>query len=337
MADVPRLALYASRSCAPRQWHLPTFATAIQKSGLRGVELSLPDLGRDAVEQRESADAIKTAGLHLIVNVSSLRCSSSRSHSSATSAGYHSRPLDTPSDHLKTFESQLTSISALGDVVTHINCNESGDNRWDISAASEYLADVLPLSSKFLEDNPHIGRYGREVDIMGGSPHHLTGISHEMGGGILYCPDQTRESLEILPPLRMTLDISNWYSSMFCDVGGISHDDTEAIKVEIIPHIDHIHIGARILSLMESAANPPSDNGKDEVETAILNYQKTLWNQVWSRKATRGVEEMSITIDAPTTICLDVAKEHNKELLPSVAHGAAKYIQQSFEDWKTGR
>ena len=44
---IPRLAIFASRSSAPRSWDLLTFADAAKASGFAGVEMALADLGRD--------------------------------------------------------------------------------------------------------------------------------------------------------------------------------------------------------------------------------------------------------------------------------------------------
>jgi hypothetical protein len=46
-----------------------------------------------------------------------------------------------------------------------------------------YFNDALPLTSAFLEANPHVGAATREVDTHGSQPTHLTGVSHETHRG----------------------------------------------------------------------------------------------------------------------------------------------------------
>jgi len=87
------------------------------------------------------------------------------------------------------FELELKKISALGEVVSHINCRKIGDYRWDEATSIQYFSDILSFPAEFLEDHPYIGRFGREVDVMGGSPHHFTGISYQAcGSGVLNHP-----------------------------------------------------------------------------------------------------------------------------------------------------
>ncbi len=270
---LPRLAIFASRSSAPGRWDLLTFVDAAKASGFAGVEMALADLGRDEIEQRASADAIRSNDLQLIVDISS-----APSIASSSTARSPSSPLD----HARAFESQLRRTSVLGDVVSHVNCTESGDICWDVATSAEYLGEVLPLSAQFLEDHPHIGRYGRETDIMGGSPHHLTGISHETNGrGVLHHPDAVRELMEILPPIRITSDIQQWHDSCGYqwgfggDAAMVGDDDEEeALAIEIVPHIDHIRAGL----------------GRETVAP-----HDELWKFVWGRKAKRGVEQVTIT------------------------------------------
>ena len=319
LLHVPRLAVFASRSSAPRQWDLPTFVDATKASGFAGVEISLAGLlgdgGSGDMKQKALADAIKSQGLQLIVNISSVP--------SITSATPASRL-----DHVRTFESQIQHVSALGDVVSHINCTESGDNRWDVATSAEYLGEVLPLSAQFLEENPHIGQYGRETDIMGGSPHHLTGISHETNGrGMLHHPDVVRDLMEILPPIRITSDIQQWHD--ICGYqwgfgrneirGDDSSEELEALKVEIVPHVDHIRasmIGGTLAIVPDDAIAP----------------QEQLWRFVWSRKAKRGVEQVTITPDLRSGSASDIASEGN--LLWEQTKEAADCIRRSYDDWK---
>jgi len=131
----------------------------------------------------------------------------------------------------------------------------------------------------------------------------------------------------------MTCDSSHWHWMLLdCDKG--SDDHAEAIQLEIIPHIDHIR--ASIGSFAESTTNTTSASKKAEEVPTILKRHQILWNQVWSRKAHRGVEEMSIAVDARFTGYHDVAREDDGETLSLEAQEAAKCIQQSFEDWKSG-
>ena len=303
MSGVHRLALYASRSCAPKQWDLATFAAAISKSRLQGVQLSLSELGRDSAEQKESSTALMALGLSLIVDIQSLPCSTS----------FRNGNDNNIVNYINAFESQLLSVDALDNVVTHINCCHSGDHLWDIATAAEYLGNILPLSAQYLENHPHIGRCGREVDIMGGSPPHLTGISHMTGVGILNTLEQTHELLEILPPLRMTMaaDIQN---SVLSDDGNTNKDYAISMfKAEFTPHFDHICWGG-----------------------AAAKNSEILWKQVWSRKATRGVEEMSVTLDVPKAVDIHCCTEQG-ESLPSEILELANVVQSSFDDWKTKR
>lgn len=316
MLHVPRLAVFASRSSAPRQWDLPTFVDAAKASGFAGVEISLADLlGGNHMKQKALADAIKSQGLQLILNISSVP-----SITSATPAS--------PLHHVRIFESQLHRVSALGDVVSQINCTESGDNRWDVATSAEYLGEVLPLSAQFLEENPHIGQYGRETDIMGGSPHHLTGISHETNArGMLHHPDVVRDLIEILPPIRITSDIQQWHDicgyqwgfgrNEKCEDG--CDEELEALKVEIVPHVDHIRASMN----GETLAIVPDD---------AIAPQEQLWRFVWSRKTKRGVEQVTITPDLHTGSACDVASEGNK--FWEQTKEAADCIRRSYDDWK---
>lgn len=317
---LPRLAVFASRSSAPRPWDLPTFVDAAKASGFAGIEVSLADLLGDVsgdMKQKASADSISSQGLQLIVNISSVPSSTSATPPSSL-------------DHVRTFESQLQHVSALGDVVSHINCTESGDNRWDVATSAEYLGEVLPLSAQFLEDHPHIGQYGRETDIMGGSPHHLTGISHETNSrGMLHHPDVVRDLMEILPPIRITSDIQQWHD--VCGYqwgfgrnavrGDDSDEELEALRVEIVPHVDHIRA-----SMIGENLVPDDD--------AIAPH-KELWRFVWSRKAKRGVEQVTITPDLHTSSASNIAGEGN--LLWEQTKEATDFIRRSYNGWKESR
>ena len=58
-----------------------------------------------------------------------------------------------------------------------------GCDSWDERGAMRYFNDALPLTSAFLEANPHVGAATREVDTHGSQPTHLTGLSHETHRG----------------------------------------------------------------------------------------------------------------------------------------------------------
>lgn len=303
---LPRLAIFASRSSAPRRWDLPNFADVAKASGFAGVEMALADLGRDEIEQRASADAIRSSHLQLIVDLSSAPSITSTSTTQS---------LSSPLDHARAFESQLRRISALGDVVSHVNCTGSGDSRWDVATSAEYLGEVLPLSAQFLEDHPYIGRYGRETDIMGGSPHHLIGISHETNArGVLHHPDAVRELMEILPPIRITSDIQQWHDSCGYQwgFGGDGDcDEVEALTIEIVPHIDHIRAGL----------------GRETIAP-----HDELWKFVWGRKAKRGVEQVTIT---PTLRGFDTnnGATEDKTTLWEQTQKVADCVRRSFDRW----
>ena len=318
---LPRLAIFVSRSSAPRQWDLATFADVSKVSGFAGLELSLADLDINEdddvmMKQKASADAINSQGLQLIVNISSVPSITSTTPSS-------------PLDHVRTFESQLNLVSDLGDVVSHVNCTESGDNRWSVATSAEYLGEVLPLSAQFLEDHPHIGRYGRETDIMGGSPHHLTGISHETNAvGMLHHPDVVRDLMEILPPMRIASDIQCWHDvcgyqwgfhgddAKCPDNNGVGCDELEALRTDIVPHVDHLR--ARMI-------------GKTLAPEAIAPHEE-LWRFIWSRKAMRDVDQVTITPDLPVGDAGGgVVGENN--LRWERTKEAADCIRRTYDDW----
>lgn len=306
---LPRLAIFVSRSSAPRRWELPTFVDAVKTSGFDGVEIALADLGGDEIQQKASADAIRSSELQLIVDISS-----------AQSIATQSPP--SPLDHVKTFESQLHGISALGDVVSHVNCTQSGDHRWDVAASAEYLGEVLPLSAQFLEDHRHIGRHGRETDIMGGSPHHLTGISHETNArGILRHHNVVRDLMEILPPIRITSDIQQWHDTCGYQwgFGGNDDDEIDALRIEVVPHIDHIRASLIGTSLGRETIAPHDE----------------LWRFVWGRKAKRGVEQVTITPNLQF-IDTNVGGDEDKTLWEQTEKVAA-FIRCSYDSIKIER
>lgn len=279
---------------------------------ISGIEASLADLGSDGEERKESAKMLRNSGLDLVVTID-VDIDIDTNNNCKTQASQ-------VSDSVKSFESQLSAISDLGDVVAHINCcnswiiqksNSSSRGLSNIDdtvhqilrgneeqAALEYLLDVLPLSAQFLEDHSSIGRNGNETDIMGGSPHHLTGISHETTGtgrhidgsviGMLKHPDITRHLLEVVPPLRLTMDLSSWQDSCGYSWGsrnrnGGDDDEAEALALEIVPHVDLIRVLPwSLLSMM-------NENRSKQNYDAYLRTHMSLWEDVWTRKAARGV------------------------------------------------
>eukprot|EP00533_Pseudo-nitzschia_delicatissima_P001742 CAMPEP_0116113068 /NCGR_PEP_ID=MMETSP0327-20121206/19311_1 /TAXON_ID=44447 /ORGANISM="Pseudo-nitzschia delicatissima, Strain B596" /LENGTH=302 /DNA_ID=CAMNT_0003606401 /DNA_START=97 /DNA_END=1005 /DNA_ORIENTATION=- len=255
-------------------------------NGFSGVEASLDDLGADGQEQRGSAQLIEEEGLELIINLDA----------------------ECP----RSFESQLDAISNLGRVVTHVNCR-CGDGKMDQDAALDFLLHVLPLSAEFLEDHSHIGRHGNETDVMGGAPNHLTGISHETRG-MLHNLDTTRDLLEVVPPLRLTMDLSSWQHKSSCE------DDDESLSVEIVPHIDLIRTKA---SLIDDNYDPH------------LGAHQSLWETVWTRKANRGVEQLYMMLDSG---CCDAYLLYHEEKYWSRIqrlNRAANSIHQYYNDWST--
>eukprot|EP00536_Pseudo-nitzschia_multiseries_P019324 jgi/Psemu1/60089/gm1.60089_g len=314
-----------------------------------GVEASLLELGSDSAERRESCEALRSANLELIVDIDA-SIPASKINSTAT-APTVSSPSSSSSrfvrDRVRSFESQLDAVSDLGTVVSHINCRErehehndpgtatqsSGhtdtntdkntakprSSYWNEDAALNYLVHALPLSARFLEDHPHVGRNGNETDVMGGSPPHLTGISHEIttrsqSRGMLDRPGTIRNLLEVLPPIRLSMDdavLATVYSCRYhpsfgrvndrsCDGDSVEEDEAkaEAFSLEILPHIDLVRTTpGRISSL-----SPLSSETKDG---AVLSasavephtHASSVWKEVWARKASRGVNQVFMILD----------------------------------------
>lgn len=208
-------------------------------------------------------------------------------------------------------------MSKLGDVVSHVNCRAARDEALrpgtnghrDVPTSAEYFAEVLPLSAQFLEDHPHIGRRGRETDAMGGSPRHLIGITHEICS--VHSLDATRELLEILPPIRMTLDAEQWlqFSANRCQ-DEEAHD--EAIDLDVIPHVDHVR--ARIVDAASGSIR-------------VSPREEELWKRVWTRKALRGAEQVTVTPDVNSVVGREA-----RYLSRDVADVTAR-IRQCFGDW----
>ena len=307
---LPKLVLYAplrsvaKKSSSKRQEALVSLCQSVCQPRVTnhgqlfsGVEASLEELGVDMVEQRESANILQEEGMELLVNVNVLG--------------------NNASECVHSFESQLSAISNLGKAVAHINCRTYGTMVQD--GALDYLLDVLPLSAKFLEDHSHIGKDGNETDIMGGAPDHLTGISHETNSaGMFHHPDVTRYLLEVVPPLRLTMNLSSWHEACgqpwgFNDCG----EEAEALSAEIVPHIDLIQTNI--------------DNYQ------YLQAQQSLWETVWTRKANRGVEQLYMTLELDDH---DSSESNNCDENESSSKikrltDAANSIHEFYNDWST--
>eukprot|EP01083_Nonionella_stella_P052128 138431_1 len=109
---------------------------------------------------------------------------------------------------------------------------------------------------------------------MGGSPHHLTGISYQTcRSGVLSNPTKTRQLLEILPPIRLTSDISQWYPAVDYPLGFLNaiengeEETAEFLRLDIVPHIDHIH----------AQFDFENKNGSK----SLLDSHMELWRYVW--------------------------------------------------------
>lgn len=309
---LPKLALYAplrsvaEKTSSKRQEALVALCQSVYQPNdevtnhrqlFSGVEASLHELGVDPVEQIESSKVIQEVGLELLVNVN-VRGKNA-------------------SECVRSFESQLSAIPNLGEGVAHINCRTHGIVDQDM--VLDYLLYALPLSAEFLEDHSHIGKDGNETDIMGGAPHHLTGISHETNrAGMFYHPDATRYLLEVVPPLRLTMNLSSWHEACGHPWGSKdSQDEAEALSVEIVPHIDLIR-------------------------TTIDRFQyhtthRFLWETVWTRKANRGVEQLYMTLDIDdhdsfeSKICDEKESSSKLKRLTDAANG----IHEFYSDWST--
>ena len=168
----PRLALFLNPwGASSFSRHLPTLLAEARKHGYDGVEMSLSDLGPDAAARRATCDMISDHGMRLILGLYS---------------GWddYEGPWapSSPGAHVAQLEQQLKQAERLGSVVTHVNVH-SGCDSWDERGAMRYFNDALPLTSAFLEANPHVGAATREVDTHGSQPTHLTGLSHETHRG----------------------------------------------------------------------------------------------------------------------------------------------------------
>lgn len=310
-----------------------------------GVEASLTELGNDAFERNESVGLLRSAGLNLIVNMNG----SSRNTNTASNSV-------SISDRIKLFESQLQDISDLGEIVAHINCREgsfysSGSGYHNMGSkvpseesALDYLLEVLPLSAQFLENHPYIGKAGNETDVMGGSPPHLTGISHETAGGILYHPRITRHLLEVLPPLRLTMNLSSWHDACGYSWGfhdGIEEDEAEALSAEILPHIDLIRTKMDLLSnhVIDNGVAPEAGFQSQGDPHSLLQMHKCLWKGVWARKAARGVEQIFMSLEndyAGFGINMDShCEDKDSHCRQDQLEVSARCIHEIFKSWST--
>jgi len=320
-------------------------SSSSNKGLFAGVEASLLELGSDAAERRGSCEVLENAGLELIVNIDA-SIPSSKVDANNVIVTASPLPVSVPmspskspslsrfvSDRIRSFESQIEAVSDLGTVVSHINCHEYNNNRaaaipcWNKETALDYLLHVVPLSARFLEEHPHIGRNGNETDIMGGSPPHLTGISHEVTASasafrgmqlqtqMLDCPSTTLELLEVLPPVRLSMDdaaLSSGYHPRFGrGYGGDSSNkdididiedqkldemDAETFSLEILPHIDLVRTTLRRISTLPSLDEEPN-NTADDLDPAEEPHASSVWKEVWARKASRGVHQVSMIVD----------------------------------------
>jgi hypothetical protein len=315
-----------------------------------GVEASLRDLGADGVEREESAHRIQEYGLELLVNLDVYG-----------NANIQTNPPAMAGSLVESFENQLAAISNLGDVVTHVNCRTfvtsnkgSSPDTWDDERKMDYFLQVLPLSATFLEDHPHIGRNGNETDIMGGSPDHLTGISHEttIATNGLHHPDATRYILEVIPPLRLTMDLLSWQRACGYAWGSSNDDDdddneAETLSIEIAPHIDLIRTNTSLFSTCRSNSKTSATQGSNDDEIDSVNYDhylrthQSLWEYVWTRKANRGVEQLFVTLDddcdamvagkGPRHLSRDGS--HGKESRAKQLLDSAHRIHRFYDEW----
>ena len=295
---IPRLAIYASiNTTNTLKYHSWKYFQRIKDAGFRGIQAPLSNKQDEQIDF--FTEELQHQDLKLIVD------------------------LELQSiDNLKL---QFDQISSLGDIITHINCKpcfEQHDRKTGLSRENiDFYSDVLSTSAQFLEEHSYIGKYGRETDIMGNSPHHLTGISHDtLHHGIFGTPSLTREMLEVLPPFRLTASIWEWYRDCMHwghDGNVYEGEDTEEVlQVEIVPHFDHIHVLY----------------GND-LEKECKVAQRELWYKVWSRKATRNVEEVSIT---PYILGDNSRRDLDNEVLWSEMLKAKKDIEISYELWSDG-
>ena len=90
-----------------------------------------------------------------------------------------------------------------------------------------------------------------------------------------------------------------------------AEDTEEALQVEIVPHFDHIHA--------------VFGDALDEKE---IMSQHEVWSKVWTRKAMRAVEEVSIT----PYIVRSNLDDDDRIWIQTV--DAMKDIQNHFNKWK---
>lgn len=282
--------------------------------------MSLELLGADNFEQKETCQMIQEHGLQLLIDLDIPNESNQQSNT----------------DLVRSFESQLMTIANLGIPIAHINCKSTG-NGWHEESALDYLLEILPLSAEFLEAHPHIGKDGNETDIMGGAPNHLTGISHQTRG-MLRHPRVVREVLEIIPPLRLTMDLSRWhqecgYAWGSPDMNNGNENEEEVLSIEIVPHIDLIRTKISLSSQIHTYA---LDGGLVDNDP-YLRTNQFLWEAVWTRKRKRGVKQLYITLDDSTDEIVQCNRSENQEYLSRIDRlaDAATAIHQYYNDWST--
>ncbi|VEU43348.1 unnamed protein product [Pseudo-nitzschia multistriata] len=394
---LPRLALYLPLRLA-RKVPGPSGGGASAIAGrelppplvFAGVEVSLRDLGADDAERAASVDLLARAGFDAVVRIdTSIHPSGVRS-ASRSAAAMASRSV---SDHLESFARQLEAVSGLGGGVAHVTVDcrggcDSGDaghrrNRavpfvWNEDTALEYVLGAVPLSARFLEDHPFIGERGNETDGMGGSPSHLTGITHEYydasnatatttgnaGGSrvLLNNLDITRHLLEILPPLRLSMDDASGRHPYHRDSSAMTNegtndnhgDEAEAFCLEVLPHIDLIRTKAAAAPIAPPASldQPRKDRNASASETTtdtafcIPPHRASLWKDLWTRKEARGVQEVAMILEdsdfygnqgnlvAATSETR--AEEQDENERERRLNGFAREIHGCFEHWSSG-
>jgi len=281
--------------------------------------MSLSDLGADLAARRATSDLIAAHGMRLILGLYS---------------GWddYQGPWapSSPGAHVSQLGQQLTQAERLGAVVTHLNIH-SGCDSWDERSAVAYFRDALPLTSAFLEANPHVGAASREVDTHGSQPTHLTGASHETHRGrILHHPYATLRLLETFPPLRLTADLSHWH--VVCErlIGQDDPDERSELHDNVAFHVDHVHarIGGTQASQQPPAAYAPAATAAERAAAAACH--EALWRACWTHKAARGVAEVTVTPEYGPYPYQTVGGDPE---LWAQTLAAGEHLRRVFADW----
>lgn len=168
-----------------------------------------------------------------------------------------------PSKHLRQFREGITAAAALKPI--YINCH-SGRDHFSVEQNRGFMTFTSELSSR-------------------------TGIPvyHETHRGrSLFAAHVTREYLERIPDLRLTLDISHW-----CTVHESTLEDQEANVALALGRTDHIH--ARIGHSEGPQVNDPRSPEWDEVNQRHLGW----WDEVVKRKRKEGSRMTILTEFGP--------------------------------------